>query len=117
MHKIKVWRKKSITKRFGNSPRLRPRTKIIQQNNLFTLKKKKSNQSVLFFRVKRRITLKEMSQKNLRTFLFKNFDIYLTAVKFIRVVKTIIGTIATVVYRHAAAVSTLELICARAVSG
>jgi hypothetical protein len=33
--------KKSRTKRFGNSPRLRPGTKIIQQNNLFTLKKNK----------------------------------------------------------------------------
>jgi hypothetical protein len=55
MHKIKVWRKKSRTKRFGNSTRLRPGTKIIQQNNLFTLKKNKGNQSVKISRVKRRI--------------------------------------------------------------
>jgi hypothetical protein len=56
MHEIKVWGKKSRTKRFGNSPWLRPGTKITQQNNLFTLKKNKGNQSVLISRVKRRIT-------------------------------------------------------------
>jgi hypothetical protein len=55
MHEINVWRKKSRTKKFGNSPRLRPGTKIIQENNLFTLKKNKGNQSVIISRVKRRI--------------------------------------------------------------
>jgi hypothetical protein len=46
MHGIKVWHKKSRTKRFGNSPRLRPGTRIIQQNNLFTLKKSRGINSV-----------------------------------------------------------------------
>jgi hypothetical protein len=52
MHEIEVWRKKSRTKRFGNSPRLRPGTTIIQQNNLLTLKKNKGNESVFFSRLK-----------------------------------------------------------------
>jgi hypothetical protein len=56
MHEIEVWRKKSRTKRFGNSPRLKPGAKIIQQNNLFTLKKNKGINSVKNSRVKPRIT-------------------------------------------------------------
>jgi hypothetical protein len=36
---------KSRTKRFGNSLRLRPGTRIIQQNNLFTLKKSRGIKS------------------------------------------------------------------------
>jgi hypothetical protein len=55
MHEIKVWHKKSRTKGFSNSPRLRPGTTIIQQNNLLTLKKNKGNESVFFSRLKRRI--------------------------------------------------------------
>jgi hypothetical protein len=56
MHEIEVWRKKSRTKRFGNSPRLRPGTTIIQQNNLLMLKKNKGNESVFFSRLKWSIT-------------------------------------------------------------
>jgi hypothetical protein len=52
MHEIKFWGKKSRTKRFGNLPRLRPGTRIIQQSNLFTMKKNKGNESVYFSRLK-----------------------------------------------------------------
>jgi hypothetical protein len=56
-------------KRFGNSPRLRPGTKIIQQNNLFTLKKNKGINSVKNSRVKPRIAIKYF--KNLAKNIFK----------------------------------------------
>jgi hypothetical protein len=55
MHEIKVWSKKSRTKRFGKSLPLRHGNRIKDENNLFTLKKNRGIQSVLFSRVKRRI--------------------------------------------------------------
>jgi hypothetical protein len=52
MHEIEVGGKKSRTKRFGYSPRLRPGTRNIQQNNLFTLKKSRGINCVKNSRVK-----------------------------------------------------------------
>jgi hypothetical protein len=52
MHEIKVWPKKSRTKRFGKSLRLGHGNRIIDDNNLSTLKKNRGIQSILFSRVK-----------------------------------------------------------------
>jgi hypothetical protein len=57
MQEIKIWRKKSRTKRFGNSLGLRPRNKIFQQNILFTLKNNKGVHLVIILHVKQSITV------------------------------------------------------------
>jgi hypothetical protein len=56
MHEIKVWHKKSRTKRFGKTLGLRHGNRIKEENNLFTFKKNRGIKSVLFSRVKRRIS-------------------------------------------------------------
>jgi hypothetical protein len=55
MHEIKVWRKKSRLKWFGKSLGLRHGNRIIYKFILFTVKKNRGIQSVLFFSVKRLI--------------------------------------------------------------